>query len=97
MAAGLCWFAAGFLVIVFLYQYLTHGAGQQVLGFLGIGSTSILIGVAHFICFVIAAAVCAMCGIMLCARGLGPNPQEQNEATPSPKSDFASYRHLFTD
>jgi hypothetical protein len=97
LMASLCWLATALLIVAFLYQYLTEGAGLQVFGFLDIGSMSILIGLAQVIGFAAAAALCAVCGMMLCARGLVSPPKEQNQPATRPKDDFAIYRHLFTD
>jgi hypothetical protein len=97
LIAGLCWLAAALVIVVFLYHYLTEGAGLQVLGFLSIGSASILFGLAQVIGFAAAAAICSVCEMMLCALGLAPIPREQTQAGTEPKADFAVYRHLFTD
>ena len=75
--AGLCWLGFALLICLFLFQYLVGGAGLQVVGFLfPVSSTTVLIGFVHFIGFGIAALLCFIIGVGLCAHGVVPAPEE---------------------
>jgi hypothetical protein len=68
---GCCWIGFAAISGLFLYAYLTGGAGLQVLGFyFGISSGTILIGLVHFVGFSFIAFACFAIGTVLCARGM---------------------------
>jgi hypothetical protein len=74
---GVCWIAFAVLICVFLYGYLNDGAGLQVFGFfLPPTSTTILVGLVHFVGFGAAAFLCFTIGVGLLAHGVVP-PQNQ--------------------
>ncbi len=70
---GLTWIVSAVALGVFLYQYMVQGAGLQVIG-LGVSSTSVLVGLAHFVGIVAAAGLCFVIGVGLCVHGLVPLP-----------------------
>ena len=74
--AGLCWIAFAMLICLFLYGYLVGGAGLQVFGFfLPVSSTTVLVGLVHFVGFSAAAFLSFVIGVGLCAHGIVPAPE----------------------
>lgn len=71
LLGGVCWLAFALVLGWLLFQYLREGAGA--VGFVGISSTSVWVGVVHFSGFVIASFLCFAVGTGLCARGLVPS------------------------
>jgi hypothetical protein len=67
---GLCWLAFAGLICFVLFQYLADGAGLQLLGFfLPVTSTTVGIGLIHFLGFSAGALFCFAVGVGLCAYG----------------------------
>ena len=91
--AGLCWLAFALLIGIFLYQYLSGGAGLQVFGFFfPVSSGTVLIGLVHFLGFVAAAVLCFTIGVGLCVHGIFPAPERETVAQPTLR--FAALRRL---
>lgn len=75
--AGLCWIAFAVLICLFLYAYLTGGAGLQVFGFLfPPSSATVVVGLVHFVGFSAAACLSFTIGVGLLAYGVTP-PEDQ--------------------
>jgi hypothetical protein len=69
--AGLCWIAFAVVICLFLYGYLVGGAGLQLFGFFfPVSSTSILVGLVHFVGFAAAAFLCFTVGVGMLAYGV---------------------------
>jgi hypothetical protein len=95
VVAGLCWIAFALVIGLFLFTYLVGGAGLQVFGFLfGMSSTTVVIGLVHFVGFVAAACLCFVIGVGLCAHGLVPAPEPEKRTAPQPRERFAFLRRL---
>jgi hypothetical protein len=78
--AGLCWIACAVFFCLFLYGYLLGGAGLQVFGFMfPVSSTSILVGLVHFVGCSAAACLCFTIGLGLLAHGVTPPQKECRE------------------
>lgn len=78
--AGLCWIAFAVFLFLFLYGYLLDGAGLQVFGFLfPVSSTSVLVGLVHFVGFSAAACLCFIIGVGMLAHGVTPPQKECRE------------------
>ncbi len=91
--AGLCWFAAALGFGFLLVQYLAQGAGLQVFGFyLGVSSSTVLLGLAHVVGFAAAAFLCFAIGVGFCAHGLVPPPKPEQEVPEWPIRRFAFLR-----
>ena len=78
--AGLCWIAFALLICIFLFQYLSGGAGLQVFGFFfPVSSGTVLIGLVHFVGLVAAAVLCFTIGVGFCAYGIvaAPGPEKK--------------------
>jgi hypothetical protein len=76
VAAGLCWFAIALSIGFFLFEYLSGGAGLQVLGyFFGVSSLSASIGLAHVLGLGAAAFLSFVIGAGCWAHGLVPAPK----------------------
>jgi hypothetical protein len=75
---GVFWFlfAAGFAV--FLFEYITQGAGLQFLG-LTVSPGSVALGMVHVIGFLVAIVLCFSIGAGLCAHGI---VREKDEKKP---------------
>ena len=81
--AGLCWIAFALFFCLFLYGYLLGGAGLQVFGFMfPVSSTSILVGLVHFVGFSAAACLCFIIGLGLLAYGVTPPQKEYRDEIP---------------
>jgi hypothetical protein len=95
VVAGLCWFGFGAFLCLFLFQYLVGGAGLQVFGFFfGVSSTTVLVGLVHFVGFVAAACLCLVIGVGLCAHGLVPAPEAEKKTESQPRERFVLLRRL---
>jgi hypothetical protein len=80
VVVGLCWLAFAMLIGCLLFQYLGGGAGLQVFGFFfGVSSTTVLVGLVHFVGFAAAACFCFVIGVGLCAHGLVPPPEPKKK------------------
>jgi hypothetical protein len=91
--AGLCWIAFVVLICLFLYGYLTGGAGLQVFGFFfPVSSTTILVGLVHFVGFAAAACLSFVIGVGLCAHGIVPAPEPEKKTMTQPRGRFAFLR-----
>lgn len=67
---GLCWLAFAALNCFVLFQYLADGAGLQLLDpFLTVTSTTVGIGLIHFLGFSAGACFCFVIGVGLCSYG----------------------------
>src|SRR5437588_1825933 len=95
VVAGLCWMACAFVIGLFLFEYLVGGAGLQVFGFLlGMSSTTVSIGLVHFVGFIAAACLCFVIGAGLCAHGMVPAPEPEKKTVLQPRVRFAFFRNL---
>lgn len=83
VVAGCCWFAFAAAIGLFLFQYLAAGAGLQLFGFLGLSSTTVVLGLAHFVGLTAAACVCFVVGVGFCAYGLVPATDRERQTTAS--------------
>jgi hypothetical protein len=93
--AGICWIAFAALICLFLYAYLGGGAGLQVFGFFfPVSSTTLLVGLVHFIGFSAAAFLSFVIGVGLCAHGVIPAPEPERKTVTQPKARFAFPRSL---
>ena len=81
---------------LFVFQYLTGGAGGQVFGFFGVTSTGVLIGIVHLTGFLAGTWLCFVVGVVLCAHGLVPPPKPEKEAAPRPVERVAYFRQLIS-
>ena len=79
VVAGLCWLLFALAIGFFLFKYLAEGAGLQVIGFFGLSSITILIGLVHVVGFGAAAYFCFVSGVGLCVHGLEPGPEPQGK------------------
>lgn len=83
VVAGLCWIAFALVIGFVLFWYLDGGAGLQVFGFFfAVSSMTVFFGLAHFVGFAVAACLCFVIGVGLCAYGLvpAPEPKETGQA-----------------
>jgi len=67
---GTCWLLFGVGFAIFLWQFLTQGAGLQLFGdFIpAVSSSSVLFGLTYFIGFSVASFVCFAVGIGLFSK-----------------------------
>ena len=72
LLAGLCWQATGVFVLIFAFRYLGNGAGAQLFPFFSVSSTSVMVGLVHFLGFMAAAFLSFVIGVALCARACVP-------------------------
>ena len=79
VVAGLCWLMFALAIGFFLFKYLAEGAALQLIGFFGLSSITILIGLVHVVGFVTAAYLCFVIGVGLCVHGLEPAPEPQGK------------------
>ena len=78
--AGLCWIVVAVALCIFLYEYLTGGAGLQVFGFFfAVSPMTVLVGLVHFVGFAAGAALCFVIGVGLCAYGVVPAPESERK------------------
>ena len=63
VVAGVCWLAFALVIGMFLFQYVADGAG--LFGFFGVSSTTVLIGLVHFVGFVAAASLCVVIAVSM--------------------------------
>jgi hypothetical protein len=83
VVAGLCWIAFAALSGLVLFQYLIGGAGLQVFGFFfGVSSTSVLVGLVHFMGFTAGSCLCFVIGVGLCAHGFIPAQEKCRDKSP---------------
>ena len=75
LSAGLCFIALSIAFAFFLLQYLSGGAGLQVIPF-PFSRGGVLVGVVHVIGMLLAAGISFALGIWLCAKGLVPPLEE---------------------
>jgi hypothetical protein len=88
MAAGLSWLAFAVFLCVFLFQYLSGGAGLQVFGYVfPVSSGTVFMGLVHFIGFVGAAGLCFAIGVGLCAYGIVGAPEAAKKVGEDANSD----------
>ena len=93
--AGLCWIAFAVVICLFLYGYLLGGAGLQVFGFFfPVSSTTVLVGLVHFVGFSAAAFLSFVIGVGLCAHGVVPAPEPEKKKVTQPRERFAFLRRL---
>jgi hypothetical protein len=78
VSAGICWLLFAAVIGLVLIEYLTGGAGLQVLGLLGLSSLTVVLGLGQVIGFAAAAGLCGIIGVGLCVHGLVP-PEERKE------------------
>ncbi len=91
--AGLCWIAFAVVTCLFLYTYLLGGSGFQVFGsFLPPSSTTVLVGLVHFVGFTAAACLSFVIGVGLCAHGVVSAPAPDNKSEQQPGGWFAFLR-----
>ena len=80
VVAGLCWIAFAAFICLFLYAYLTGGAGLQVFGFFfPASSATILVGLVHFVGFSAEAFLCFTIGVVLLAHGVTGDRNEPGD------------------
>ena len=78
VVVGLGWILMAIFTGLILFEYLVGGAGLQVFGFFfAVSSTTILMGLVHFVGFAAAAFLCFVIGVGLCAHGLVPAPEPE--------------------
>ena len=77
LLGGCCWLGFAATFGLFLYGYLTGGAGLQAFGFhFGISSGTVLIGLVHFVGLSFLTFTCFAIGAGFCARAwVGPAPR----------------------
>jgi hypothetical protein len=93
--AGLCWIGFAVFICLFLCGYLVGGAGLQVFGFFfPVSSTTLLVGLVHFVGFSAAAFLSFAIGVGLCARGVVPAPEPNKKRATQPRDRFAFLQHL---
>jgi hypothetical protein len=93
--AGVCWIAFAVFICLFLCWHLGGGAGLQVFGFfIPVSSTTVLVGLVHFIGFSGAAFLSLVIGVGLCAHGVVPAPEPEKKAVTEPIQHFAFLRRL---
>src|SRR5579872_5277856 len=80
VAGGLLWFGFALGFGFFLMQYVNQGAGLQFFG-LGVSSMTVLLGLAQVMGLVTASALCFAIGVGLCAHGLVPLPELNEQKT----------------
>jgi hypothetical protein len=70
LAGGILWLLFGIGFAIFLWQFLTNGAGLQLFGNFvpAVSSGSILFGLIYFTGFAVAAVICFAVGIYLLVR-----------------------------
>ena len=85
---GMTWIASAFMFGFFLLQYIVQGAGLRF--FPLISSGSILIGLVHVVGFIIAALLCFVIGLGICAHGLVP--ETRSEPTKRERSSICTPR-----
>jgi len=84
--AGACWIGFALLIGLFLFQYLSGGAGLQVFGFFfSVSPATVMMGLVHFVGFVAAAFLCFVIGVGLCIHGLVPAPKSEKKMAPKPR------------
>ena len=97
VVVGLGWIAMAVFIGLLLFEYLVGGAGLQVFGFFfSVSSTTVLIGLIHFVGFAVAAFLCFIIGAGLCAHGLVPAPQPEKQAMLQPGRRFAFFRDFIS-
>jgi hypothetical protein len=93
VTAGLCWIALAVFICLFLYGYLVGGAGLQLFGvFFPFSSTTVLVGLVHFVGFSAAAFLSFAIGVCLCAHGVVPGPELEQKTVAPRRSHFAFFR-----
>ena len=93
--AGLCWIGFAVFICLLLCGYLAGGAGLQVFGFFfPVSSTTLLVGLVHFVGFSAAAFLSFAIGVGLCAHGVVPAPEPEKKTATQPRERFAFLRHL---
>ena len=83
MAGGTCWIAAALVFGSLLFQYVTQGAGLQVILF-PLSSGSVLFGLVHVVGLMTAIALCFAVGTGLFAHGLVPPVPEETQTITGP-------------
>jgi hypothetical protein len=75
-AAGLCWIGAAAGIAMFAVAYLIGGAGLQLLGPFGfsVSTTSVGIGLVHFLGLSAGAFLCFVIGVGLSVHAIVPSP-----------------------
>jgi len=97
VVVGLGWIAMAVFIGLFLFEYLVGGAGLQVFGFFfSVSSTTVLIGLVHFVGFAVAAFLSFIIGAGLCAHGLVPAPQPEKRAMLQPGRRFDFFRDFIS-
>lgn len=95
--AGLCWITFAVAICLFLYGYLLGGAGLQVFGFFfPVSSTTVLVGLVHFVGFITAAFLSFVIGVGLFAHGVVPAPEPEKKTVAQPRDRVAFFRRLGT-
>jgi hypothetical protein len=78
-AVGLCWLGFGTAIGFFLLQYLSAGAGRQVLG-ISLSTMNVALGVVHFAGFCAGAIICLAFGLFMCASSVAGGLSEAADA-----------------
>ncbi len=71
---GLCWLLIGVGFGLFLLEYMRHGAGVQLFGFI-FSTSSVIVGVVHFIGITLAMLMSLAFAIGMCARAFAWNEE----------------------
>ena len=95
IAAGSCWIVFALVLGLFVFRYLSGGAGLQVFGFFfSVSSATVLMALVHLVGFIAAACLCFAIGVGLCVHGLVPAPEPENRIARGPRERFEFLRHF---